>query len=144
MRHIKKIYEIFDTSSEKEFDKEQIRNLTDIFQELSDEFLGEIEISIKRNADSTEISYYSIDINYSKLLFYAYHYKRTNNIKDRSIFIDKMCDYSLKLSKFWKILNECLNRIKNEYTFDDVYSSSPLDDSCFFGENIKIIIACEK
>ena len=139
MKHIK-IYKTFETNSEKEFDKEQIEYLSDIFQELSDEFLDEISISIKCSANSKEMSYYLVSINYSKLLFYAYHYKRTNNLKDRSIFINKMCEYSLKLSKFWKILNECLNRIKTEYTFDDGFSSSPLDDSCFFGENIKIII----
>lgn len=33
MKHIK-IYETFETNSEKEFDKEQIEYLSDIFQEL--------------------------------------------------------------------------------------------------------------
>lgn len=143
MKHIK-IYEIFETNSEKEFDKVQIENLKDIFQDLKDEFLDEIDISIKRNANSTDHVYYLIKINYSKLLFDVYTFRRYRNFGDRSESLDKMIEYSRKLSKFWEILNRCFPMLKSEYDFDDGISSSPLDDSCFFGENIKIMVAYKK
>ena len=140
---------MFETNSEKEFDKEQIEELSDIFQDLSDEFLDEINISIKRNASSPEIVYYSIKIYYSKLLFDAYHFKRTNSLNDRSEFIDKMCECSQKLSNFWKTLNVCLIRLKNSYfTFEDNISASPLDDSTFIdsfpSSAVNIIVSYKK
>lgn len=135
---------MFETNSEKEFDKEQIGNLEDIFQDLSDEFSDEISLSVRRYSNSPAIVFYSIDIDYGKLLFYAYSYKRREGIKDRSVFINKMCEYSLKLSNFWKILNECLIRLNSngDFTFTD--DDSSLDDSSFLGEKMRIVVAYKK
>lgn len=106
--------------------------------------LDEISLSVRRYSNSPAIVFYSIDIDYGKLLFYAYSYKRREGIKDRSVFINKMCEYSLKLSNFWKILNECLIRLNSngDFTFTD--DDSSLDDSSFLGEKMRIVVAYKK
>ena len=62
---------------------------------------------------------------------------------------------SLEITE-WSDIKDLINVVEDEFNFEfkqfkvtndssvGGFSSSPLDDSCFFGENIKIIIAREK
>lgn len=158
MKYLKKIFE--DSSNIDTLSEELINELKDIFQEIKDEFIEELSngnmssnfvdqnirqynsetlnrsFRIFKTGRSTDYLYFQIKINYGNLLYNSYsdHFKGSN--------LENISKYSLRLSLFWNMINESINRIKDagDFKFDDGHTRSLVNENQFENE-LKINIA---
>jgi hypothetical protein len=87
---------------------EELKELKEIFADLKDEFSHEVNLIIRPYIwDKTAGLSYEIRIDYSLLKY------RTRHMVNPEEIIDRLCNSSDNLAKFWTILNECLRRLRN-------------------------------